>query len=200
MSSRYAALLGKHVGALTFERIEETRKGKRIVGSFLCDCGSQIKFPAGRVLFEHTKTHCGCQANRKPGLRHGMRYSPEYSSWIAMRRRCLNPHDKDYPKWGGVGITVCIEWAQSFEAFFSYIGPRPSGTSIYRIDPGKGYEPGNVRWATSHQQARNRKNLTLVETPFGRMALVDCAKKLGITNATAHDRLAQGLLEGASRA
>jgi hypothetical protein len=201
MSKKYDGLIGARIGSLTFERLIDGRHAEnRIVGLFSCDCGKQLQFPAGRILVQRARTHCGCQTNRATNLRHGMRYSPEYSSWIAMRRRCLNPRDKDYPKWGGVGITVCPEWVRSFEAFFAYIGSRPSGTSIDRIDPSKGYEPGNVRWATSHQQARNRKNLTVVKTPLGEMALVDYAKRLGITNGAAHDRLTRGTLEGVSRA
>ena len=90
--------------------------------------------------------------------KHGKRYSPEYSSWMAMKGRCLDPGHKDYPRWGGRGITVCKEWANSFEAFFSHIGPRPSGTSLDRKDNRLGYHPGNVRWATRSEQQRNRRD------------------------------------------
>ena len=52
---------------------------------------------------------------------------------------------------------MCPEWAKSFMAFFSHIGPKPSpGLTLDRIDNEKGYEPGNVRWATREQQTRNR--------------------------------------------
>lgn len=127
---------------------------------------------------------------------HGMRYSREYSCWQAMKVRCLCPENKDYPRWGGKGITVCPEWIVSFEAFFEYIGPRPLGTTLDRIDPDKGYEPGNVRWATPRQQSHNRRDLTIVITPLGRMALVDYAKCIGLTKGAAHLRMKRGKLEG----
>jgi hypothetical protein len=44
-----------------------------------------------------------------------------------------------------------------FAAFFAYIGPCSPGLSLDRIDNDKGYEPGNVRWATRIEQSVSRK-------------------------------------------
>lgn len=74
-----------------------------------------------------------------------------------MRRRCENPTDKDFPRYGGKGITVCPEWSKSFAAFLEHVGCRPAGTTLDRKDARLGYVPGNVRWATSKQQGRNRR-------------------------------------------
>lgn len=57
-------------------------------------------------------------------VKHGMRYTPEYSSWTQMKNRCLCPSSKDYQRWGGKGVAVCAEWVASFEAFYSHIGPK----------------------------------------------------------------------------
>ena len=75
-----------------------------------------------------------------------------------MRRRCLNPHATQYKWYGGRGIAICQRW-DSFENFAADMGERPAGTSLDRINPDRGYEPGNCRWATPKQQAETNRGL-----------------------------------------
>jgi hypothetical protein len=85
--------------------------------------------------------------------------TPEYQAWLAMQKRCAvkNGHP-DYSTYVERGIRVCREWERSFESFLSHIGPRPSPRhSVDRIDNDRGYEPGNVRWATPSEQLRNTR-------------------------------------------
>lgn len=74
-----------------------------------------------------------------------------------MKARCLNPADPKYPAYGGRGIRVCEQWADSFEAFLADMGGRPPGTTIDRIDVDGDYEPGNCRWADAKTQRANQR-------------------------------------------
>lgn len=158
MIGRYAHRIGEVIGDLTLVAMsKKTDKNHRAFGEFACICGNVARFPAGRVLNGKQKTHCGCKTDRSARKTHGMRSTREYSTWTAMKNRCLCKTSKDYARYGAVGITISDEWASSFESFYSHIGPRPKGTSIDRMDNSKGYEPGNVRWATPSEQQQNRK-------------------------------------------
>lgn len=90
--------------------------------------------------------------------KHGMWQSPEYSSWSGMKDRCSNPNNPRYKHYGGRGIKVYDEWKESFSAFYSYIGTKPTAEhSLDRIDVDGNYEPGNVRWATPQEQSYNKR-------------------------------------------
>ncbi len=180
----------------TDERSTDNHK----IGIWSCTCGKEVRVANSRVRNGYTKS-CGClskEVSSRKATTHGKRYSREYSSWSAMCGRCLSPSHKDYPRYGKKGISVCPEWANSFEAFLADMGSRPAGTTLDRIDPSKGYEPGNCRWATPLEQARNRRDLTVIDTPSGRMVLVDYAAALGLTKGAAHLRMKRGTLKGCS--
>ncbi len=92
---------------------------------------------------------------------HGLAGSVTYRSWHDMRQRCNNPNDKQYPDYGGRGITVCKRW-RIFTNFLADMGEMPSGHSIDRVDNDAGYCKENCRWATRTEQNRNtRRNVTL---------------------------------------
>lgn len=96
-------------------------------------------------------------SSRPTRLPNGKR-DPTYVVWFTMKERCLLPTHNMYPKYGGAGITVCERWLR-FENFLADMGERPPGKTLDRYPDGKGnYEPGNCRWATPKEQARNRRS------------------------------------------
>lgn len=110
-----------------------------------CDCGNTKEVLTSRLKSGAVRS-CGCLA-KKNRKEHGLSHSKEYLAWTSMKQRCLNPNDKAYANYGGRGITVCDEWKDNFQAFYSYIGKAPgSDYSIDRIEVDGNYEPGNVRW------------------------------------------------------
>lgn len=128
-----------------------------------CDCGKDTLARSGDLVAGRTQS-CGCLRRqalwamaRKHGHTDGGRPTGTWWSWIGMRARCTNPNHIGWPNYGGRGIVVCDSWRNSFLQFLADMGPRPSGTTLDRIDVNGNYEPGNCRWATPDQQARNKR-------------------------------------------
>ena len=127
----------------------------------LCDCGAEVVKHRYRLVNGETRS-CGCLQEESWAMctkgKHGMRYTPEYSSWYNMKGRCLNHHNKDFAYYGGRGIIVARRWQNSFSAFLADMGLRPTPKhTLDRIDNNKGYFPTNCRWATRKQQSQNKR-------------------------------------------
>lgn len=101
--------------------------------------------------------------------------TPTYRNWKSMFTRCTNPNAPHFDRYGGRGVSVCERW-RSFANFLEDMGERPSPRhTLDRYPDNDGnYEPGNCRWATMQQQARNRSTTRAVVRDdglyFGSMA------------------------------
>src|SRR4051812_49110442 len=109
----------------------------------VCDCGKETLTTTTRLRIGKTKS-CGClisDASRSRATKHDRSRTNLYRLWAGMIRRCANPRNDSYPRYGAIGITVCERW-RNFENFLADMGERPPGKSIDRIDNARGYEPG----------------------------------------------------------
>lgn len=90
---------------------------------------------------------------------------------------------------------MCDRWRDSFEAFLSDMGERPSKAhSIDRIDNDGDYEPGNCRWATKVEQTANRR-ITLYFLVDGQSRTVrDVAEMWGTSMNNARQKLYRGFV------
>jgi len=159
-----------------------------------CDCGKETIVQGGH-LREGNTTSCGCFANEILGNRvrtHGAKGTPEYKTWLAMNARCNNPNTSNYDHYGGRGVLVCDRWT-NFENFYQDMGPRPEGTTIDRENSNGNYEPGNCRWATSTEQARNKRNTRLLMVDGKQVPLVEECEKLGVSSQLVYRRMKRGM-------
>ncbi|AIX21384.1 putative HNH endonuclease [Synechococcus phage ACG-2014f] len=135
---------------------QDGRHPKRNERMWMCECECGKRKRVAQSKLKQTKS-CGC--NRGPNSNpNGNNNHPLYTTWYGMKTRCLNQNTGNYMRYGGRGITICEEWRDNFQAFVDYVGERPEGHTLDRINNDGNYEPGNVRWATSQQQALNRRN------------------------------------------
>lgn len=161
--TRGKGLCGKRFGRLVVDRVMSERGPS--IAECTCDCGNRTSVHVSSVQTGNTRS-CGCldrDAKAQRATTHGMTKTREYASWAKMQVRCFRETDRSFKHYGGRGITVCDRW-RSFENFFVDMGSCPPGKTLDRKDVNGNYEPGNCRWATDHQQARNRRNIKLSVT------------------------------------
>lgn len=148
-----------------------------------CECGC-LKAVRTNNLTGGNVRSCG----RCGKIKHGLYKTLAYSSWVSMKRRCLDENDASYDLYGGRGIGVCDEWL-NFEAFYRDMGERPEGTTLERIDVDGDYCKDNCKWASSFEQSRNRRSNRFI-TAFGEtLCFADAATKYGLSKGCLEARL-----------
>jgi len=107
------------------------------------------------------------------------RSGSEYTSWRAMKTRCLNRRASQYRYYGGRGIRVCERWL-SFDNFFADMGTKPTREhTIERRDRNGNYEPSNCYWLHRSRQSHNSSNTHLVMLDGITDSLAGWAKRIG---------------------
>ncbi len=180
--------IGARFGRLIVLSASGLTRWKERLWTCACDCGLTAVVQ-GKNLRKGTMS-CGCLGPILASAlrtKHGKRRSREYSSWRSMRDRCLRITSKDYPSYGGRGITICEKW-DSFEQFLVDMGPRPDGLTLERLDVNGNYEPGNCAWATPREQQRNRRMVVMVQSGGEQLRMTEIAERSGISYGAAYQR------------
>lgn len=194
-SPRLINLTGKQFGRLLVLGLNDCRgENGQLFWDCLCSCGI-LRSPIGgqRLRSGHSRS-CGCLAREQVqtlNLKHGRSRTGEYISYHHAKARCSDPNQHNYNNYGGRGIEFRFN---SFEEFLEHLGPRPSsGHSLDRFPDNNGhYESGNVRWATSALQCRNKRDNRYLEIDGITQTFTDWAIKFGIRPGTAFRRDACG--------
>lgn len=159
-------------------------------------CGKEVILKAQCIARgqKTCSTKCGVSESNAKRSTHGMWRTPEYNAWVSIKERCLNPNTKHYHRYGGRGIQICEEWKNDFQSFYEHVGARPTAKhSMERIYNDKGYEPGNVRWATKKEQARNRCDNVLYTHNGETKTLIEWAEFYDINYNTVVGRRFKGV-------
>ena len=127
-----------------------TNSLKKVLWRCRCDCGAEKTVVSGDLVTGNTSS-CGCVI---PNFKHGGWKKSSYNTWRAMMRRCYTEQDKDFPRYGGKGVTVCARW-HNYATFVADMGEPNGDETLDRIDTYGNYEPKNCRWAGVKTQNRN---------------------------------------------
>jgi hypothetical protein len=113
-----------------------------------------------------------------------------YCIWAGMKKRGIGKDKTNSHKYSDRGITICNEWMDySNFAEWSVSNGYSDDLSIDRIDNNGNYCPENCRWATSLEQAQNKRNVLLYEYNGQKLSAPEWARKYGIKKSTLKERI-----------
>lgn len=163
-----------------------------------CDCGN-IVVVLGASMICGRQVSCGCYCNEVHSKRltthsatTGGKWTREYRAWHAMKQRCYNPKNKDYPNYGGRSIAVCDGWKDSFATFLEDMGECPKGLTLDRKDCNGNYEPNNCKWSTWTEQARNQRRVKWITINNSTHCLSEWALISGLAYSCLKHRVQRG--------
>lgn len=192
MANKVKDLTGLKAGKLTAIKRCGTSKEGRAVWLCRCDCGNEVERIStimSAAIKNGKYSHCGCSpANQSHGL---SKEKHLYWVWASIVQRCENPKNKDYPNYGGRGITICEEWRSNFGVFHKWAKSSgyTRGLTIERIDVDQGYNQINCDWTENERQSLNCRRSIMLEHDGKIRHLSDWAREHNINYKTLRGRI-----------
>lgn len=122
-----------------------------------------------------------------------------------IKRRCYNPNNKQFKDYGGRGVKLCKEWADSEMVNLGKRGRVSKGwlafqewslnngysdnLTIDRIDNNKDYSPANCRWVSRKIQQNNKRNNRYITYRGKKQTLAQWCEELQLNYSTTYYRL-----------
>ena len=172
---------GERFGRLVAVARVGASKSRNVRWLCRCDCGSDVTVSSSALVAGATRS-CGCLRTDLASERkktHGLSGTRAFKAWDNARRRCYQPKDKRFPKYGGRGIGMCQRWRDDFASFYEDMGECPPGMTIERIDVDGDYEPSNCKWADRNEQAMNRRSRVQMELNGEKLCLAEYCRRTG---------------------
>ena len=188
--SRFIDITGQKFNKLT--AIERLENGSGGVPIWLCkcDCGNFTRVRGSNLKNGSVKS-CGCMLKNGTTTTHGLSHSKIYNIWNGMKARCSNPKSCSYKRYGARGISVCDDWKNSFENFYSWSIQNGYGDNltIERIDNDGNYCPENCKWVSRKEQCRNRRTNVIFEYMGEKHILIEWCEILNLDYKFIHNRI-----------
>lgn len=182
-------IIGAEFGNLKV--LQQSYKGGRKVYKCLCRCGNVV-YTQKYYLTSGRQISCGCarKTNRKHMV-HGGSDSRLYRCWQGIKQRCGCKSANEYERYGGRGIKVCDDWAQSFKSFedWALANGYSDNLTIDRIDTEGDYTPDNCRWVSYKVQANNKSNNIVIHYQGQTKTLMEWCEVLNLPYSTIHKRI-----------
>lgn len=153
-----------------------------------CKCGNKTTVITGSLASGATVS-CGCRRleyiftgdNSKT---HGLSKHPFYGNYRNILKRCSDPTSRDFPSYGGRGITVCEEWSNEesgLQTFLNWVDSQDNyadNLTIERINVNGNYCPENCCLIPLKEQVYNRRDSYFVWLNGEKMHIYKAAQVL----------------------
>jgi len=129
--------------------------------------------------------------------KHGHANSRLYQTWQDMKQRCYNPKLRNYKHYGERGISVCIEWRNSFEEFSNWATQNGYNDHLVldRINNDGNYQPDNCQFITPDENKRKTRKSRYLTINGVCKIVSEWAREYGIKKEVLLGRLKRGWTE-----